>query len=136
MAELAVLPGEVDAATLPSVAGPDGPVCYGIDCPTAVGDKPQPASAWAGHREYPEPWRSRYTWVADLPQGGQSLVSLAVTAEGTEVVVRQANRARGIRAHHVQSEELRTMEHPNIVRGLDGPLDVGGSRWQVLEYCT
>ena len=95
MANLAALPGEVDAATLPSVAGRYGPVSYGIDCPTAGGDKPPLASAWAGHREYPEPWRSRYTWVADLPQGGQSLVSLAVTADGTEVVVRQANRARG-----------------------------------------
>lgn len=136
MTELAALPGEVDAVTLPSAAGEGGPASYGIDCPTAGGDKAPLASAWAGHREYPEPWRSRYTWVADLPQGGQSLVSLAVTGDGTRVVMRQANRGRGNRAHHVQSEELRTMVHPNIVRGLDGPLDVGGSRWQVLEYCA
>jgi len=53
-----------------------------------------------------------------------------------EVVMRQANRPRSARAHHIQAEELRTMDHPNIVQGLDGPLEVGGYRWQVLEYCA
>jgi|JI10StandDraft_1071094.scaffolds.fasta_scaffold06934_12 hypothetical protein len=126
----------VDAVTSSSAAGAEGPTSFGIDCPTAGAEVGQRVDLGVGHRNYPEPWRARYTWVRDLPHGGNALVSLARTVDGTEVVVRQAIRPRGARAHHIQAEELRTMDHPNIVHGLDGPLEVGGYRWQVLEYCA
>lgn len=136
MTETAAPPRAVDAVTAPSTAGADGPTTYGIDCPTAGVDGEHRRGIRSTHHVYPDVWSSRYTWVADLPAGGHSLVSLARASDGTQVVMRQANRPRNPKAHHIQDAELRTIDHPNIVRTLDGPLEDAGYRWQVLEYCA
>lgn len=89
----------------------------------------------ADGRTPPAEWLERYEFVRSMPSSSQANLSLYQSASGQHVVIRESSSFAARLVHRLAAHDLEELQHPNIVRALEPPMEADNLRWEVLEYC-
>lgn len=85
--------------------------------------------------DLPNEWDGRYQFISELHRGQSRIYLYRSVNDDDRVVIRQSQPVPGWKENRLSRFELERLEHPNIVRSIEAPVDVGQWRWEVLEYC-